>query len=82
MPTQSETDQKNTLVADQLMESMIQIHGRLRPFIVIFPDEGTGNVASITNITTVEAVSNILISYLNSMEDLEEMESVEEPVAN
>lgn len=79
----SETEQKNNLVADQIMESIIKIHGHLRPFIVIFPDpEETGRVSSITNITTVETVSFILEGYLNSLEDTEEMEFVEVPVTN
>lgn len=79
----SETEQKNNLVADQIMDSIIKIHGHLRPFIVIFPDpQETGRVSSITNITTVGTVSYILESYLNSLEDVEEMECVEEPVTN
>lgn len=70
-----EIDVKNNQVADRLMEAIIQIHGQLRPFIVIFPEE-TGRVGSVTNISSVEAVSQVLASYLSSLEDTDEMELV------
>ena len=70
----NETDEKNNLVADHTIEAIRKVHGRMRPFILVFPDE-TGRVSSITNITTVEAVSAILADYVNSLEGVDEMES-------
>jgi hypothetical protein len=73
----NEVDAKNHIVADILMEAITQVHGQLRPFIIIFPEE-TGRVGSVTNITSVEVVAGVLESYLESLDGVDEMEVMDE----
>lgn len=81
----TDREEKNSLICDQLMDVIQQVHGSMRPFIIIFPsaaDTDEESVASsLTNIAVMD-VRMVLAEFLQSLEGLEEMETMGEAKAN
>lgn len=81
----TDREEKNSLICDQLMDVIQQVHGAMRPFIIIFPSAADTDeepvASSITNIAVVD-VRLVLEEFLQSLEGLEEMETLDEVRAN
>lgn len=82
MSEQKSTEDLNNLIGEQVVHLITELHGEMRPFVLIFPpipSDPIPNPQSLTNISNVAYLRHVLREHLEIAKSIMDFDKVSRP---